>query len=1063
AGNEHMVTHGVSLLPLRMQVDGANSFASHLKKVRGQILDAFEHQNYTLGSLVKELNLPRDLSRQPIMSILFNMDSAIGELGFADLLVEQKAIPRNYETFDIFINVKPTIEGIDFEWTYNTDLFKQNTIQRRLLEFKTLLQALLQDTRTSLSRLNILPSTERRLIMEEWTNTQHPYRDDICIHQLIAEQALAHPQAIAVESRGRTLTYAELEEQSNRLAQLLVQRGVRKGDFVSIFMERSVELLVGLLGILKAGGIYIPLDPSNPADRLRVIVEDANSSVLLTQEEMVNELPSQTKTVIVLERLATALAQLPNRIPDIGLSSRDSAYVIYTSGSTGKPKGIVIPHHAVIDHHFAMIAATGIDREDVTLSVASVSFDPSVQDFFLPLFIGGKVVIASSEEKVDGLLLKERIQQSGIRFMQATPATWRMLMMSGWEGKADMKLMSMGEALTKELSQQLLARGKELWNAYGPSETTIYTTVKQIKLTPLTAPSITGYETLGHPLRNAQVYILDPLQQPVPIGVVGEIYVGGVGLAPGGYLKRPALNQQKFIPNPFRPGQKLYRSGDLGRFLEDGDVEFMGRVDFQVKVRGFRIELGEIESILSQYPGIAENVVVVREDQIDNKRIVAYLIMDAHRNLEVNAIKRYLKGKLPEYMIPSAFVEMQQFPLTSSLKVDRKKLPVPDYNRDDLEIGFLAPRTTSEKSLAKMWSKLLGIKELGINDNFFELGGHSLIAVNMMAKIEQQFDRKLPLSILLKNATIKRLAYLLDQKEETFEFNSLVPIKSTGSKVPIYLIHGAGLHVLMFQTLATHMDEEQPIYALQARGLNGEAAPLDRIESIAAHYITEILQQNPDGPYALAGYSFGGLIAFEMAKQLEEMGKEVVLLGMFDTVVRTHLSGEKKEQSYYRQLADLGKKMAWNLSLITKDPIPNLRYKSHVLKRKLKRWKWSFTHNEQAVLPDQATDHKALVDRMNQIAFENYKIQPWNREIHLFRAQEQRFFLEDFEFLGWKPFALGGVITHEVPGDHLTLFDAPHGVHFAKVLQECLDQTMEKRKNCRLYKNGQSIGKLGQS
>jgi Thioesterase domains of type I polyketide synthases or non-ribosomal peptide synthetases len=320
----------------------------------------------------------------------------------------------------------------------------------------------------------------------------------------------------------------------------------------------------------------------------------------------------------------------------------------------------------------------------------------------------------------------------------------------------------------------------------------------------------------------------------------------------------------------------------------------------------------------------------------------------------------------------------------------------------------------------------------------------------------------LPLSILLENATIKRLAYFLDREEEQFEFNSLVPIKSTGNKVPIYLIHGAGLHVLMFQTLAAHMDEEQPIYALQARGLNGEAEPLDRIETIAAHYISEILQQNPDGPYALAGYSFGGLIAFEMAKQLERMGKEVVMLGMFDTVIRAHLAGEKSDQSYYRQLADLGKKMAWNLSLITKNPIPNLRYKSHVLKRKLKRWTWSFTHNEQEELQNQKADHNALVDRMNQIAFEKYKIQPWNREIHLFRAKEQRFFLEDFEFLGWKPFALEGVIVHDVPGDHLSLFDSPHGELFAKVLQQCLNQTMEKRQKCDLSANGHPVGKIGQ-
>ncbi|MEM8907004.1 MAG: amino acid adenylation domain-containing protein, partial [Bacteroidota bacterium] len=825
AGNEHLVTHGVSLLPLRMRLEPTQPFSDHLKAVRGQILDAFEHQNYTLGALVKALNLPRDLSRQPIMSVLFNMDSPIGTLVFDALEVEQSAIPRKYETFDIFINIKPTRTGLEVEWTYNIDLFDRATIQRRLLEFKTLLHSMVDNVQTPLARLHILPAIERRLILEEWNDTKTPYQDDICIHELFAEQATRTPDDIAVECDDRQLTYRTLEEAANRLAHLLVERGVKRGDFVAIYLDRSVDLVTGLLAILKAGGIYVPLDPANPRERLEVIIEDAASEILLTQQKMLDDLPTTAKSIIVLEAEEERLAQLPTTAPVLEQDSRDMAYVIYTSGSTGRPKGIVIPHHAVIDHHFAMIAATGIDEKEVILSVASVSFDPSVQDFFLPLFIGARVVIATEAEKVDGFLLQERIDQSDITFLQATPATWRMLMMANWKGSPKLKMMSVGEALTNEFAQQLLQKGKCLWNAYGPSETTIYTTVKKIERRTLTEQTVKGYATIGFPINNVQVYILDAYQQIVPIGVVGELYVGGVGLAPNGYLKRPELNRTKFVADSFHPGETLYRSGDLGRFLPDGDIEFMGRVDHQVKVRGFRIELGEIESLLSQYPGIVENLVVVREDQPDNKRIVAYVILAAHRTLEPHAIKRYLKAKLPEYMVPSAFVAIEQFPLTSTLKIDRKRLPIPDYSRDDLEIGFLAPRTDTEKGLAQLWSELLGIQELGINDNFFELGGHSLIAVNMMARIEKQFDRKLPLSSLLENATIRRLAELLDQKTEPIQYNSLIAIKASGRKVPIYLVHGAGLHVLLFQTLADHMDAEQPIYALQARGLNGEATP----------------------------------------------------------------------------------------------------------------------------------------------------------------------------------------------------------------------------------------------
>lgn len=1037
AGTEDGITHGVSLLPVRVPVVEGIGFADHLKTVRGKILDAFEHQNYTLGSLVKKLNLPRDLSRQPIISILFNMDGAMGNIRFGDLETAVGVIPRRYETFDIFINIKPTKEGMDFEWIYNEDLFDAPTIQRRLASFKLLLQDIVKNKKAPLSKLNLLPEEEKNTILK-WSDNKLPYPDRATITSIFEAQTLETPNVIAVESQDRKLTYQQLNEESNHLAHHLLRAGVKKGDFVGVFINRSVDLLTGLLAVLKAGGIYVPLDPANPKDRLAVIMEDAQARFLITQTAMLDQVPEGVHQVITLEAIRREHKNGTVRNLDVGLSPQDLAYIIYTSGSTGRPKGILIPHTAVVDHHYAMMEAANLTAKDITLSVASVSFDPSVQDFFLPLFQGGKVIIASNEEVKDGFLLKKRLEKSGIDFMQATPSTWRMLITAGWEGHANMRIMSIGEALTKELAQQLLARGKDLYNAYGPSETTIYTTVKKLEGNRLATRMDTGYETIGYPMKNAQVYILDQAQQIVPIGVPGEVYVGGVGVAPEGYFKRPELNKVKFINNPLDPSEVVYRTGDIARWLPDGDIDFIGRVDHQVKVRGFRIELGEIESLIAQFPGVQENVAMVREDQPDNKRIVAYVIKEG--DLNVADMQHYLKEKLPDYMVPSAFVQMEKFPLTGTLKIDRKKLPVPDYTREELETGYVAPRTETEEKLQKIWSAALGITTIGIHDNFFELGGHSLIAVSLMAEIEKEFGKNIPLSSLMENATIASLArVVIGEKTSGTQFKSLVAIKSTGSKMPIYLVHGAGLHIFLFQALTTYMDEDQPIYGIQAVGLQDDSDPLESIEEMAAFYLSEILEQNPDGPYALAGYSFGGLIVYEMAQQLKAMGKEVSMLGMLDTVVRGHLAAPVYQKAnYYQKLTHSSKKLAWNLGLLARDPVESVKYKSEVIRRRMKRWNYKPQED------GKDKDRLALVDKTNLKAYHSYRMKKYDGKIHLFRAKEQRFYLDDFEFLGWKPYAEAGVIIHEVPGDHRTILYPENGEQLARVLQDCLNGLSEK-------------------
>ncbi len=1042
--NQTLVGHGVNLLPIRMQVDKNTPFNQHLKNVRTKVLDAFDHQNYTLGTLVKKLNIARDPSRQPIISILFNLDSDVGKLHFDNLEAQLTPIPRNYETFDIFINVKPTTTGVDFEWIYNTDLFNKETIQRRLLEVEKLLQSIIVQAQQPLNQLDILPLAQKSILLNEWNNTLQKYPNNKTIQDLIEQIAEQYPHKTACADQYNELTYEQLNKKANKLAHYLITAGLQKGEFVGVYFNRTPDLIVSLLATIKAGGVYVPLDPVNPKDRLSVIIEDTQSRFLLTHQELENKIPTQDGSVIFLEKIAAELTKLPASNPSIGVKATDYAYINYTSGSTGKPKGVLIQHHQVIDHHYAIIDALDLGTDETILSVASVAFDPSVQDFFMPLFLGSKVFLVDEETKVNGFELSQLINRSKATLMQATPATWKMLLTADWEGSNLLTILCGGEGLNKDLANKLIAKSKHLYNIYGPTETTIWSTLKKLEGDRLLTKADSGYEPIGRPINNVQVYLLDEKMQVVPIGASGEIYIGGIGVAKEGYFKRPELNVRKFVPSPFNSNEKLYRTGDLARYLPNGDLEYLSRADFQVKIRGFRIELGEIEATIAQHSDISQNVVVVREDQPNDKRLVAYLITKKGTSFDTSVLKSFLKDKLPNYMIPVAFVSMESFPMTSSMKINRNKLPIPDYSSSELDKAYQAPISKEEEFLTGLWKELLGQEKIGINDNFYELGGHSLIAVEMIAKIKKERGKKLPLTCLVEHATIKDLAELIeDEPEETKTKKKkskgpLVTIQGKGNKMPIYLIHGAGLHVLMYKTLAQHMAPDQPIYGFHAIGLNGEAKPLDRIEKIAAAYIKEMFTIDPDGPYALAGYSFGGLIAFEIAKQLKAQGKEVAMLGMFDTVVRPEITGEV--ESYYESLSTFGKKVAWNLSEITKSPIKNLKYKTNTLQRRFKRWKYRLTHNEQQELNKAETDHFALVDRMNHIAFQHYKLTPYDGAIHLFRAKERRFFMKDFEHLGWGPYAKDGIIVKEIPGDHLYMFDPPNGQEFARILQQCLDE-----------------------
>ncbi|MDZ4343798.1 MAG: amino acid adenylation domain-containing protein, partial [Candidatus Binatia bacterium] len=555
----------------------------------------------------------------------------------------------------------------------------------------------------------------------------------------------------------KKLTYRELNQPANQLAHYLKKLGVGAETLVGICVERSVEMIIGILGILKAGGAYIPLDPCFPKERLAFMWEDTQISVLLSQERLIETLPLFAGKLVCLDRDWEHIYRESNNNPDSGVIAENLAYVIYTSGSTGRPKGVQVRHYAVVNVLAHVREALGLNEQDTLPLVANICFDISVMELLLPLVAGARLVLVSSEVAVDGCRIEEMLGNWGVTIMHATPATWRLLLQAGWNAVAKLTILCGGEALQSELGAQLVTRASSMWNLYGPTETTIYSSAAPYD------PELTGgVVSIGRPIANTQLYIVDDHLQPVPIGVPGQLHIGGEGLARG-YLNRADLTAESFIPNSFskEAGARLYRTGDLARYLPDGNIEFLGRIDHQVKLRGFRIELGEIEAVLSEHSKIFQSVVLAREEAPGDKRLVAYVVASDRAAATANELRAFLKEKLPEYMVPSAFVLLDAMPLTPNGKLDRKALPAPDQNSAGSAEDDVAPRTPVEELIAEIWVEVFKLDKVGIHDNFFDLGGHSLLATQVVSRLRDGLRVELPLRTMFEKQTVEELAMVI--------------------------------------------------------------------------------------------------------------------------------------------------------------------------------------------------------------------------------------------------------------------------------------------------------------
>lgn len=754
SGLYNLVGHCVNLLPLRSQVDSCKPFVDYLQTRRSTILDAYDHQQFTFGSLVQKLAIPRDASRIPLAPILLNIDQGLdsSKLPFAGLEVQLSSNPRSYENFELFVNATELAGKLTLECQYNTNLFEAETIRCRLAEFETLLEGIVTEPSQLISTLPLLPLSEQQLL-SKWNETQTFFPSDRCIHQLIEAQAEQTPNEIAIVFENQQLTYQELDYRANQLARHLQALDVRPEVLVGISQERTTDMLVSMLGVLKAGGAYVPLDPAYPKERLAFMLEDAQISILLTQEHLVDQLPQTQAQVVCIDRDWSVISQHPTDKPFDSTTAENLAYVIYTSGSTGQPKGVQVPHRGVVNFLTTMREEPGMVAGDRLLSVTTLSFDIAVLELLLPLTVGATAILASRQVAMDGETLLKTLQNSRVTVMQATPATWKLLLASGWTGSPQLKILCGGEALTPALAKELIKRAQSVWNMYGPTETTIWSTCCQIKDDD-TKPSI------GQPIGNTRIYILDSHQQPVPIGIPGEMYVGGAGVVRG-YLNRPELTAEQFIHNPFDDSQNalMYRTGDLCRFLPNGNIEYLQRIDNQVKFRGFRIELGEIEATIAQYPEVEEAVVLVREDIPDEKTLVGYVILatGVNADLHIPQLRQFLKSKLPDYMVPSLLVNLERVPLTSNGKVDRKALPKPDAARQLTE-EYIAPRNEIEQQISDIWAQVLNVEKIGILDNFFDLGGYSLLAIQVIARLRKAFQVEILLSHLFELPTVAELS-----------------------------------------------------------------------------------------------------------------------------------------------------------------------------------------------------------------------------------------------------------------------------------------------------------------
>lgn len=750
---ENLIGVVINTIVLRTNVEDNPAFKKLVKRIKNISLEAYAHQELPFEKLVEELKPKRDLSRTPIFQVVFNLQNApMPNLKIKGLEIQPLEIDRSVSQFDITLMVTKSQDEYNCTVEYNTDLFTSATIKRMFYSFQLLLDHALAEPDCCISKLKLVDADYLHHVIYDLNQTELNFPCNKCLHHLFEEQVEKTPDAIALIYKDQSLTYRELNHRANKLAAYLQSSGVTTGTRVGVLMEKTLQITEALLAILKAGGTYIPISASFPAERIKFIIGDADLLFLLTN--IAAELPAETTVKIINLNDDKYLTIKNYSNPETNISADNLAYIIYTSGSTGMSKGVMVQHKALMNFIYSMQTQPGIKSDDVLLSVTSVSFDIAALELFLPLTVGAMVVIAEKEMMANPSLIGDAINHHHVTMMQATPAVWQLLIDAGWSGKEDLKALCGGDILTKRLADEILNRVNSLWNMYGPTETTIWSAIQQIQKDKKTI-------TIGHPVGNTQLYILDKYMQPVPVGVAGELHIGGEGLAQG-YLNQKDLTEKKFIPDPFsyKAGARLYKTGDAARYLPDYSIEIIGRLDDQIKINGHRIEPGEITSVLMQHYLITDAIVITQTENSGEKKLLAYFVSKDKQSINTSELQEFIRKKLPAYMLPAAFIQLDKIPLTPNGKIDRNALPVP--NNLQLQSEYVAPTNEIEQILAEIWQNVLEVEKVSIHDNFFDLGGASIQSLQVVAGASMAGLQINP-EMIFEYQTISELAEHLQQ------------------------------------------------------------------------------------------------------------------------------------------------------------------------------------------------------------------------------------------------------------------------------------------------------------
>lgn len=868
-----------------------------------------------------------------------------------------------------------------------------------------------------------LADADRQQLLVEWNDTAKPYPADRSIHELIEARVVKTPQAIAIEDGSLRFTYAELNQRANQLAHFLRKKSVGPEVPVAVCLKRSPELLIALLSVLKAGGACVPLDPDYPSERLSHILRDSGAPILITRAELLSTVGVTDAEVLTIESLGKPLAAESSENLQVETTPASLAYVIYTSGSTGTPRGVQLTHGGLVNHGIASIDVYGLTASDRVLQFASISFDIAIEEIIPTWFAGGCVIPRGEQVPLTAAEFLRWIEAHKITVLDLPTAYWHELVHELAESDQtlpeSLRLIIVGgeKASSSAYSAWLKAGGARVrWvNTYGPTEASVIATAYE----PDPKKSFPDNLPIGRAIANVRLYVLDADLQPAPIGSPGELHIGGVGLARG-YLNHPELTAAKFIADPFcdEPKARMYKTGDMVRRLPDGNLEFVGRIDFQVKIRGFRVELGEIETVLERHPAVAQAVVIAREAG-GGKQLAAYIIA-APSGVAANELRSYLKKQLPEYMVPADFVFMASFPLTPNGKVDRRALPEPQPNESVRAGSFVAPRNEFESKMAGVWAQVLGRESVGIRDNFFDLGGHSLLALRLTARIEKEFGKKLTLTALIQAPTVEDMVRLVQAGDVSW--SPLVALQSAGTKPPFFFVHGLGGTVMRFHELARHMAPDQPFLCFQAQGMDGKLPALDQVDSMAELYLEHLRKAQPTGPYYLGGYSFGGLVAVEVARRLVEAGQEVALLALVDTYFVSQQSDSPSLLDRFFSLSS-AQKLAY-------------------LKKRATRYRRGIKRRIDALSLPRAV--KAVREAC-AVAEQKYRPSVFPGSVTLFRASEKALRGLDGAQNGWQQYAAGGMEVHEIDGDHGNILNEPNVRQLAAALRARLDRARSER------------------